>query len=320
MKEEEIRPKELLQKYMELSSVDATGFLNNDLIEINCPGCGKNKSTPHLKKNGFQYVLCQACGSLYCTPRPTQNRLTAFYKNSLSAEYWSKVFFPAVAEIRRKKLFQRKANQIQKILEEKQFTPASICDVGAGYGIFLEELNSYFPKATLSAIEPEASSAEKCREKKFDTLQAVAENSNVWAERFDLVISSEVIEHVFSTKKFIESLARLTVVGGYCLVTGLGYEGFDILSLQDRSNSIFPPHHLNFLSIKGFEELFHRIGFKEVEVTTPGELDLDITKNSDPSNEFLRVLFSRGEDAIQDFQVLLQKHKLSSHVWVWARK
>jgi hypothetical protein len=100
----------------------------------------------------------------------------------------------------------------------------------------------------------------------------------------------------------------------------LGYEGFDILTLQDRSKSIFPPHHLNFLSEKGFKEGFKRNGFSFVDVWTPGVLDVDIVINSGEKNEFIEALKRRGPQAVQAFQKFLSENNLSSHVWVLARK
>jgi len=320
IKEEEIRPKEIFQRYLELSRKDARKFNATNFKRIPCPGCGGENSKKHLKKNGFQFVLCSNCGSLYCSPRPSEEDLDLFYKTSESAKYWSEIFFPAVVKTRREKLFRKKAKQVHNVLKEKTFFPKVICDVGAGYGIFLEELNSFFPSARFFAIEPGPALADQCRSKGFETLQKTAEQSEIWKEKFDLVISSEVAEHVYSCDRFIDSLYRLAKPGGYCLITGLGYEGFDILTLQKHSNSIFPPHHLNFLSIKGFKELFQRAGFVQVDIWTPGELDVDIVRNSPLVDEFVRVLAKRGEKAVTEFQFFLQKYQLSSHVWALARK
>ena len=129
-----------------------------------------------------------------------------------------------------------------------------------------------------------------------------------------------MIEHVFSPRSFVTSVAELARSGGHVLLTGLGYEGFDILSLQERSNSIFPPHHINFLSILGFERLFQSCGMTDVTIQTPGKLDVDIVLNSGYGGEFMRVLAERGETAIQELQAFLVKYKLSSHIWTLAKK
>lgn len=320
MKEEEIRPKNLLDRYLELSLQDARLMDRQKFVAIDCPGCRSPQFRSKFSKNDFEYRQCDRCGSVFCSPRPTQETLLKFYESGDSSGYWANVFFPAVAEARREKLFRKKAGRIAEILSKKGLPDSlSICDVGAGYGIFLEELRAVFPKASLHAVEPGRDLAEKCRAKGFETLETYAEGARAWENRFDLVISSEVIEHVFSPEEFVRSLFHLVKAGGYVLLTGLGYEGFDILTLQEKSKSIFPPHHINFLSVEGFTTLFRNVGFRQCDIWTPGVLDIDIVLNSRLAPEFLQVM-SRRAGALEDFQTLLGRHKLSSHVWVMAHK
>ncbi|MCW7503734.1 methyltransferase domain-containing protein [Leptospira paudalimensis] len=319
MKESEIRPKELLKTYLDLVAKDAKKLDKNKFERILCPGCGSDKTKLHLTKADYQYEKCETCGTVFCNPRPTNVMLDEFYSIGESSKYWSESFFPAVAEKRREVLFRPKAKKISDFLSNKGFSPNLICDVGSGYGIFLEELKQFYPNASLFGIEPSESMARISEEKGIKTLVAMAEHSNEWSGKFDLVISSEVIEHVHSPMDFLSSVRNLAKPGGYVLLTGLGYEGFDILTLQEKSNSIFPPHHINFMSVKGFEELFGRLGFSDIEVITPGELDVDIVISNAPNLEFTNVLKMRGEFAIKEFQEFLKKYKLSSHVWVFAR-
>ncbi|AAN48827.1 class I SAM-dependent methyltransferase [Leptospira interrogans] len=320
MKENEIRPKELLTRYLNLVESDSKKLNKTKFLTISCPACGSDQYRKHIQKNDYTYVLCEGCRSLFCNPRPSEEILEDFYKTAESSRFWSDVFFPTVAESRREKLFKPKAERIFEYFKKENFEPAKICDVGSGYGIFLEELRRFFVKSEIFGIEPSPEMAEISTKKGIETLNATAEDSSKWSARFDLVISSEVIEHVFSVPKFITSIFNLVKPNGYCLLTGLGYEGFDVLTLQERSNGIFPPHHLNFMSIHGFEIAFKNAGFSKVEIFTPGELDVDIVLNSGYETEFIRVLRNRGADAISEFQSFLKKHKLSSHIWVFAKK
>ncbi|MHB8108766.1 MAG: methyltransferase domain-containing protein [Syntrophorhabdaceae bacterium] len=315
MKEQDIRPKELFSRYLELSKIDGDRLDRSMFIDIPCPGCGGEERFPQFQKDGYSYMRCRICGSLYCSPRPIEAQLTTIYNQSESARYWSEVFFPAVVEARRERMFRKKAIKVLQVLEERNMRPRSICDVGAGYGIFLEELQRILPEAHLSAIEPDPRLAVRCREKGFETLEKFAAGSGEWAGRFDLVISSEVVEHVFSPLEFVRSIQSLVAVGGMALITGLGYEGFDILLLQENSNSVFPPHHLNFLSVSGFERILTRSGFNRVEVITPGELDVDIVCNAPQCPELVRVAALRGETALAELQEWIRRQKMSSHVW-----
>ena len=44
MKESEIRPKEILDKYLELSYIDGEKLDENEFDLVNCPGCGLDSS------------------------------------------------------------------------------------------------------------------------------------------------------------------------------------------------------------------------------------------------------------------------------------
>lgn len=318
MKESDIRPKELMDEYIALSLRDAQSMDRTQFVEISCPGCGGLDLHPKFLKENFEYKQCNLCQSVFCSPRPSNNTLNSFYEKSASSAYWAKVFFPQVAEARREKLFRPKAQKIAELVNRTGLKKElKICDVGAGYGIFLEELRQALPGALLHAIEPGRELAEVCRKKGFETLEASAENSEKWAGRFDLVISSEVIEHVFSPQDFLQALGQLAKPDGIVLITGLGYEGFDILSLQENSKSVSPPHHINFLSIKGFDFLFRRANLHTRAIWTPGVLDVDIVLGSELAPEFLKVMASRPK-ALEEFQELLSRHCMSSHVWAMA--
>ncbi len=319
MKESDIRRTDILARYQELSLRDGQKMDPSAFVPVPCPGCGGASTQFKFEKNTFSFIQCIQCGSVFCSPRPSQAALDEFYEKGASSDYWAKVFFPSVAEARREKLFRKKAEAIGRLMADRGTQPRSICDAGAGHGIFLEELQKVFPDASLHAIEPGPSMAATCRDKGFETIETYAEQATAWQGRFDLVISSEVIEHVFSPETFVSALLQLAKPGGAVLLTGLGYEGFDILVLQEKSKSVFPPHHINFLSIRGFEALFERLGFRDVEIWTPGELDVDIVLNSGYAPEFLEVL-CRRRGMTQQLQELLKAAKLSSHVWALARR
>lgn len=320
MKEAEIRPQELFNQYLELSARDGAALDRSKFVEVDCPGCGSKQSPTQFLKNGYQYKKCKECNSLYCSPRPSNAQLGELYSKSESSHFWSNVFFPKVQEARREKLFRPKAQKVFDLIQKRGLKVETLCDVGAGHGLFLEELRPFFKGVKISAVEPDPTSAQVCRDKGFDVCQTLVEDAHVWEGKFDFVICSEVIEHVFDVGQFLNSLGRLLKPGGHCLITGLGYEGFDLLTLQEHSKAIFPPHHLNFLAQAGFDQGFKRNGFSNVDVWTPGVLDVDIVINSGIQNEFVEALKRRGPEAVQAFQKFLSENNLSSHVWVLAKK
>ena len=87
-----------------------------------------------------------------------------------------------------------------------------------------------------------------------------------------------------------------------------------------------PPQHINLLSIEGMRDLMRRADLEIVELTTPGNLDVDIVENALardpllPVPRFVRyMLRSRDAATREQFQAFLRASLLSSHVRVVAR-
>ena len=324
MRESDIRPEALLTEYLRLSAEDAGHFFSDAAAFVHraCPGCGADTPLAAFVKSGFAYARCSACASLYAVPSPEPGRLGAFYADSPSQHYWGKVFFPAVAEARRAKIFRPRVERIRALLTEYGMVGDTVMDVGAGTGIFLEECRALAVGQRLLAVEPSVEMAEICRSKGFETLQGFAAEAIAWHGRADLVASFEVIEHVHSPAEFLADLRALARPGGLVLVTGLCGTGFDILTLGPDSKAVSPPHHLNFLSRAGVSALLARVGLDEIAFLTPGQLDVDIVRNTKlPADPFLAHLLGDGSETQRAaFQRFLAENGLSSHMWVLARR
>jgi SAM-dependent methyltransferase len=325
MKEEDIRPQGVFQEYLRLSQLDAlTWFGSGDRTVLPCPGCGSQEFESVFEKHGFAYSRCRHCATLYQSPRPARGVFESFYSSAPSSSYWADTFFPTVAESRRSRIFKPRVQRIESICRERDLLPATIVDVGAGWGIFLEEWGKLFPTSRRVAIEPSAALASRCREAGLEVMECFAEDVPDQAVSGDLVTCFEVLEHVYSPLEFASVMLRLVRPGGIAVVSTLCADGFDLAVLQSRSDSIFPPHHINFLSKEGLRRVFSRAGFSSVDVITPGQLDVEIVRNHFAANpEFAsqhRFLANLVSDSVaaEAFQGLLQESGLSSHAWVIA--
>jgi SAM-dependent methyltransferase len=332
MRESEIRPADLLAEYLRLSAEDALNLIKEypETPRRACPACGVDDPIRLFEKNGLTLGDCGACGTLYAITVLASAALDMLYRDSPSATYWAKVFFPAVAEPRRIKLFRPRAHAILAKAYALGVDPKHIIDVGAGAGIMLEELRALLPKTDLCAVEPGEALAAQCRAKGFTVAEDFADQAAKtpgWRDSADLTVSFEVIEHVADLFGYMQALKGLTRPGGLILATGLCGTGFDILTLREKSNAVSPPHHLNFLSQPGAEALMRRVGLELLAFETPGKLDLDIVANalrSDPlatADGFARYMALEAEpDTREAFQGFLAANGLSSHMWIWAKR
>jgi len=330
MKEFDIRPKNLLEEYLRLSAADTALFFSDrsQWRDRPCPGCGETRTTGRFEKNGFSLVRCLACSTLYAAAVPGPAQLAEFYRASPSQKFWAETFFPSVAEARRAVIFRPRVERAGTLLADIGIHPHTLIDVGAGAGIFLEECRAARFGSVWRAVEPNEILAQTCRDKGFDVFAGFAADAErLWRGSADLVTSFEVIEHLIDPAAFLRDIAALTRPGGFLLLTGVCGTGFDILTLQDRANAVFPPHHLTFLSHRGVSALLERCGLEEISFLTPGRLDVDIVRNAhagnpdDVADPFLRhLLFVAGEDQRERFQNFLAEAELSSHMWIVARR
>lgn len=329
MKEADIRPARVHERYLTLTQEDTKTFFadHEGWAECPCPGCGGDRAVPAFTKHGFPYVECAECASLYVSPRPPRAALDRFYRDAPSSRYWAQEFFPAVEEARRERIIRPRVRRIlgSERVRRLGLDRPVVVDVGAGSGVFLTELLEAEPGASVVAVEPGEDLAEQARGRGLRVVEKPVELCEELDGGADIVTSFEVIEHVHDPLAFVRAVARLAKPGGLVLVTGLNGDGLDVRVLWSEAKAVSPPHHLNFLSVEGLESLFRRAGLGEVEIETPGELDVEIVRKgleeglAPDAPRFLRLLLERRNGEVGErFQGFLRDARLSSHTWIWA--
>lgn len=330
MKEFEIRPQVLFDEFLSVAKQDiAVFFSDHDRFEkVACPACASTSAEIAFVKHNFTYCTCQSCGSLYASPRPSAEMINRYYRESASSKFWAQRFFPETAEARRAQIFKPRAESIHHLIAQFGVpSPRVLTEVGAGYGIFLEEMRKVGGVDEIVAIEPSHDLARCCRERGFRVIEKPIEEVGSGEVQAAVVTSFEVLEHLYCPADFLGHIRDVMMVGGLLIFTTLTISGWDLQVLWDQSKSISPPHHINLLSIEGLQELVQRVGFRVEEMTTPGKLDVDIVRNmlienpSLPVPRFAKYLLQRRNPSTwQAFQEFLQQNRLSSHVRVVARK
>ena len=323
MKESDIRDQKRLNKFFKLMKEDSDNLIrkSSNFIDAEYQSWGCNNIEYQFSKWGYDYYKCLDTNNLFVHPRPSVDILEDFYTNSKSQRYWADEFFPPYIEQRVEKIFKPRA---QFISEKFDFNKCDkIADIGAGFGLFLNELSLIEPDKEYYAIEPSDKMEKICADKGFNTIKSFLENINHDLYEFDFLTSFETFEHLQDPKLFIEKAYNLLSKDGSFYLTTLSGVGFDILNLWKDSNSISPPQHLNFFSPMGIKKLFESVGFSKVEVFTPGKLDWDIfSKQIDQNNHrFFDFVHKFGEkESISELQEWISKHNFSSHMAVIGTK
>jgi SAM-dependent methyltransferase len=326
MKEEEIRQRSAFNRYLELVAEDIQAIFadRSNFIEINCPACGNESCQPQFDKLGFNYMLCPICGTLFVNPRPPAQLLMDFYTQSRAANFFIHGFFQPVAEARREKLFRPRAEYVRDTFPE--MANGVIGDMGAGFGLFLEELAKLWPSARLVAIEPSLEMVNICQGKGLETIPCAVEDVQGWDGQFDLLTCFELFEHLHSPRDFVRKVWRLLKPKGYLYFTTLNGEGFDIQILWKESKTVGPPNHLNFFNPQSIKTLLDGNQFSVERVDTPGKLDWDIVEGmyreeSANLERFWKLVVKKASPAAKDnLQTWISQNGFSSHMRVVARK
>lgn len=328
MKENEIRPGNLMQEYKNLHFNDIEKLLlqKGKFVFVGCPACDQKNTKFLFKKKGFSFVKCNNCETVFVNPRPTFEMLMNFYEESDCFKYWNDKIFPASENARRNSIFKPRAENIVELCTKYKTGKKILMDVGAGFGTFCEEIEKLNIFDGVVAVEPSDRLAETCEKKNLTVIKKPIEE--VSFKNVDVITNFELIEHLFDPKIFIAACGKLLNKNGLLILTTPNIKGFDLMVLGDKSNNIVAPNHLNYFNIESLSYLLTKLGFEVLEILTPGKLDAEIVrkkiinKELDISNNpFLKnILIDRWENIGKEFQDFLANNNLSSHLWIVARK
>jgi hypothetical protein len=326
LREEEIRPPNLMSRFGQLSREDSLSFFADSAAhtEVACPGCAGDCPTFICEKNGFKYNRCSTCASVYVSPRPSAAMLDDYYANSSATRYKVGQFMPSGARARRHHSVGSFVRWLQRLMssyaERESLTYADFAPLST---TILKEVSDLGFFTKLTAIDPHQLVAMELSE-----LGAECQTSPALEPlSLSAVSVCEVLEHVFDPVALLLELSRKMAPEGMLFITTRISTGFDLQVLGPSAPYIFVPEHLNLLSEAGIERLMERAGFEVVEFSTPGQLDVQFVNEAlklDPSIEvpefFRHMLNERDELTHHDFQNFLQKNRLSSHLRLAARK
>ncbi len=171
----------------------------------------------------------------------------------------------------------------EKIAEE---SPNIIMDIGCGTGMLLtRDVAKAFPKITIHGVESDLTTVEYAKKANGDISNMTFFEEAPKEQKYDMIIASEVLEHVDDPNAFLQYLYSKLNPGGSLLITvPNGYGIFEFLSSVETILRIFyrffvPKQksnmpqteglmtlaispHLNFFSFRRLKRIFSESGFR----------------------------------------------------------
>jgi hypothetical protein len=324
----DLKPSDLLRKYVEMTESDVRSLLLTDptMHECSCPGCKADEAIPAFEKFGMQYKECTRCHSLFVSPRPDDLALRDYYRFSSARRFWREKLLSMTGQKRKIKIIKPRFEWIVESIEEYLPGAFHIADINTDQCAYVEEIidTKYFKEKTL--LYPFMSFGEEIADKGIKVVNS-SQDEHALAGKVDIISLFEVMDRVSDVDGLLQRVSRMLRQGGLCFMTGILVSGFDIQILWSEADNIFPPDRLNVLSVEGAQSLVNRHGFECVEFSTPGMLDVEIVEKFlmyDPDCSIPRfikyLLKNRDEGTKRLLQEFLQMNLLSSYGRVLLRK
>jgi SAM-dependent methyltransferase len=233
--------------------------------EYHCAACGSVGGIKRGEKNGFDIIYCRSCKSLY-TARAAADTSTAHdYDSYYDQENLSAPDF-----------INKRCDEIVAEFAPYRQT-ARLLDVGFGAGTLMEAAAR--AGWSVSGVEVSQTAAEHVRGLGFDVFCGELKDAQYPGDYFDVVMASEVLEHVPEPRPLIAEMARIVRPGGLLWATTPHGRGISSKTLGLKWSVISPPEHLQLFSLGSIRALLREAGFRRVRVATHGVNPSEILSN-----------------------------------------
>jgi len=236
-----------------------------------CPVCGNYVVKPWFTKDyaGLQFKVdkCCACGSGYINPQPPEEYLQSLYScighgsksfTSLKDVIASEAEFPnSTVDAKRMVTYAK------KVLGTKKEDYWKALDIGSGYGLFSRAaLDQGFKVVAVNPAITENSIFKELNG--FDPIPLFFEEIDFGDEKFDLVILSQVLEHILDPLEVLIKVRNLLEPGGVVAIAVPNVDAILIKILKSKSTFLGLPEHLFHFSRRGLGAILQRAGLNMI--------------------------------------------------------
>jgi 2-polyprenyl-3-methyl-5-hydroxy-6-metoxy-1,4-benzoquinol methylase len=272
-----------------------------------CPICS-NSHTELLHVQEFadhcahHIASCKHCGFTYVENTPAQDYYDRYYQQESKYE-----------GVRQHEAHETATqNELLGFLKKHLPKTASILDVGCSTGSLLAYIKNK-GYTCLEGLDP----APKCRtiaKQKYGIKVTTAGLSSFKPKKkYDLVILSQVLEHLIDVKSAINLISALLNDGGYVFI-GVPDAGKFYLDFDEPFGE-FSIEHINFFTESSFSALMHN--FESIKINSvENRILFGVWQKSIPAKTSLLEYIKQSKAKLQKTQKIIDK--LPSSVIVWG--
>ena len=303
-------------------------------IERPCPFCGsRSYARAEAFQNRYGVARCNRCNSLYVNPCPTQEVLNDYY-NNYKCNLMLEQVYKKRAEKTNNVILDHRVETIIQYIGKIERDDIKVLDVGCSNGSFLSKLRRQTEerkinkKITYIGVDTNDNAIKASVDKNLQLVSASVEDYlESTDEKFDIIWHSELIEHLIDPFAVFKKMYQSMRSGGYMIFTTPNDASVEMKSISYNvprvlACNILPPMHLNAFSTQNIAHFVMRSGFDVVDISTPGNFDVEILEmeKEHVNDDMLLGIEHLPEETKELIQHLLVIGGGSSHMQCIVRK
>jgi ubiquinone/menaquinone biosynthesis C-methylase UbiE len=127
-------------------------------------------------------------------------------------------FVPIYGDI----VYGKRLKICMRLIEKYASNPKSIIDIGCGFGLFVRLLKYRYPTSNIVGLDlrdyTHLTYARKISKNKCTFIQGDVEQLPIKSNKFDVIIITDVLEHVSNTTRSLKELRRILTKNGLLLI------------------------------------------------------------------------------------------------------
>lgn len=225
-----------------------------------------------------------------------QTEKLIFIKNRKINFYF---FYPFVSGS--SKFYEELTSKPQYVAEKDEYLFASkyikntdkVLDVGCGWGWF----KNYIPDSDYMGIEFSEKSIQKCKEKNINVTSVLIQDFAKKDEKFDVVVSFQVLEHIENPLFFVKSMAESATEKGLIILSVPNLDSF--MSIRENNYLNLPPHHISWWSKDSLKYIADALNLEVLDYEVERLKDFNTIMDTYLKN-LLNTLFKRKKKLIRN--------------------
>jgi SAM-dependent methyltransferase len=256
----------------EMTLFETAAEIRADLEYSACPLCGNDRRNFPFRLSAigrirrgehepYRVARCVECGFYYLYPRLIESAMQEVYRQPSYYEGGA-CGYADTSYTAQESALRATFRRLLHNLATRKLTGGNLLEIGCGYGYLLDEARSFFDRCIGTEFSPQG--ADIARGMGAEVFVGGIEQVPPDA-KFDLVIATQVIEHVYQPLAFVKQLVSHTKPRGHIVLATPDIGGVLRKVMGRRWPSFKIPEHVLYFDFQTLSSLIGRAGLSDVQ-------------------------------------------------------